>query len=266
MPVKPIASIRREFLFHRAPYFWIKGHEIPTIVPFIVHDEQTTPVMIVAPGGGYIGRAPHEGAPIARWLNTMGISAFVLNYRPLPFRHPIPFLDAQRAIRFIRAHATGWNLDSTRIGMLGFSAGGHLTATVGTLAPRDWFPENYHSDAIDGESDTLQIMVLCYPVIQIELLDKFLGKNLDAALVQKINVDSQITTSTPPTFIWTTRDDNAVPVWHSERFTAALKAAGVDHETRIFEHGRHDLILASDDPDFGQWTLYCARWLQDHGF
>ncbi|HME50993.1 MAG TPA: alpha/beta hydrolase [Candidatus Lokiarchaeia archaeon] len=266
MPVKPAASIRREFLFFRAPYFWKKGHEIPNIVPFIVKNENVTPVMIIAPGGAYMGRAPHEGVPIAQWVNTLGISAFVLNYRHLPFRHPIPFLDAQRAIRFIRAHAADWNVDGNRIGMLGFSAGGHLTATAGTLAPRNWFPEDYHPDAIDAESDALQVMVLCYPVIHIQLLPKFLGKNPDPALVQNLNMDTQVTHNTPPTFMWTTRDDNGVPAWHTEQFAAALEAAGVDHETRIFEHGRHGLGLATDDPDVGRWTQYCASWLHDHGF
>lgn len=121
--------------------------------------------VIVCPGGGYGFRAEHEGAPVAEWLNSLGIHAFVLDYRVNPYRHPAPLLDAQRAIRLVRSQARAWNVRPDRVGILGFSAGGHLASTAGT---RYDLGSPHAADPIDRESCRPDALVLCYPVITME--------------------------------------------------------------------------------------------------
>nr|MDO8111254.1 alpha/beta hydrolase [Candidatus Sigynarchaeota archaeon] len=250
----------------------IKALEIPSIDPYTIASDKPRPAMIVAPGGGYAGRAPHEGAPIAMWLNSMGIPSFVLNYRVYPFFFPVPFLDAQRAVRYLRHYAARFNIDRDSIGMLGFSAGGHLTSMVGTLQRRDWFPEGYHDDAIDSEPDALACMVLCYPLINMDAnahigcRAKFLGRHPDPGLLPLLSTEQQVNKATPPAFIWTTRDDQALPLVHSTSFSDALARYGIDHELHVFEHGAHGLGLAENDPDVHQWTTRCHDWLSRIGF
>jgi acetyl esterase/lipase len=250
----------------------IKAMEIPNVVPYTLSSGKPRPAIIVAPGGGYSDRAPHEGAPIAEWLNSIGIPSFVLNYRVSPFRFPVPFLDAQRAVRYIRHHAARFNVDRDRIGMLGFSAGGHLTSTAGTLQRRGWFPPEYHEDAIDAEPDALACIVLCYPVIDMDAYAhpgcrvNLLGRHPAPELLHLLSTEQQVSKATPPTFIWTTRDDQGVPFVHSTSFSDALARNGIDHELHVFEHGAHGLGLAENDPDVRQWTARCQAWLSHIGF
>jgi acetyl esterase/lipase len=248
------------------------ANEVPNIVPYILASDKPRPAIIVAPGGGYAGRAPHEGAPIATWLNSIGIASFVLNYRVSPFRFPVPFLDAQRSVRYVRNHAARFNVDRDRIGMLGFSAGGHLTSMAGTLQRRDWFPPGYHADAIDAEPDNLACMVLCYAVINMDTiahpgcLANILGRHPDPAIAPLLSTERQVSKATPPTFFWTTRDDQAVPLVHSSLFVAALSRLGIEHELHVFEHGSHGLGLAENNPDVRQWTARCQAWLSRISF
>jgi len=242
-------------------------NQIPTIVPYLIDSGAPSPVVIVCPGGGYLALAPHEGKPIAEWLNSLGISAFVLNYRHRPFRHPIPFLDAQRAVRYVRYHANRFNIDPKKIGMLGFSAGGHLTSTAGTLAQNNWFPPNYIPDDVDTMSPFLNFMILCYPVIDFRFhphkgsVRNLLGRRSDPALYQLLSTHEQVSSTTPPTFLWTTREDNAVPYSHTEGFGTALSNHRIPYEMHIFNSGHHGLGLAKDHPEVRQWTELCARWL-----
>ncbi len=250
----------------------IKAKEIPNVVPYTFVSDKPRPAMIVAPGGGYTNRAPHEGEPIALWLISLGIPAFVLNYRVSPFRFPVPFLDAQRAVRFLRHNAAHFNVDKDHIGMLGFSAGGHLTSMVGTLQRRNWFPLDYHTDAIDAEPDTLACMVLCYPVINMDVNAhagckvNLLGRHPDPDLVHLLSTEQQVSKLTPPSFIWTTRDDRGVPFVHSTSFSDALARHNVDHELHVFNHGAHGLGLAGDNYEVHQWIARCQSWLSRIGF
>ncbi len=250
----------------------IMANEVPNIVPYIFASGKPRPAIIVVPGGGYAGRAPHEGAPIAKWLNTIGIPSFVLNYRVAPFRFPVPFLDAQRAVRYVRHYAARFNIDKDRIGMLGFSAGGHLTSTAGTLQRRDWFPPGYHADAIDAEPDALACMVLCYPVINMDAYahagcrTNLLGRHPNPELFNLLSTEQQVSKATAPSFIWTTRDDQGVPFVHSSSFSDALARNGIEHELHVFEHGAHGLGLAEGNPDVHQWTVRCQNWLSRIGF
>ncbi|WP_251551559.1 alpha/beta hydrolase [Neobacillus muris] len=261
----------KHFLWNgEIPFLQLDDQENPpTLIPFLVKESANKAAMIVCPGGGYHHRANHEGEPVARWLNSLGISAFVLNYRTAPYKHPVPLTDAQRAIRFVRSHAEEWNLDKQKVGILGFSAGGHLAASTSTL---------YHhhgtdfSDLVDQEDCRPDLAVLCYPVIS--LLEHFhegsminlLGDHPDEEARTLLSCDRNVTADTPPAFLWHTADDASVPVENSLLYAAALSKKKVPFEMHIFPHGRHGLGLASDEPIVGKWTELCAGWLTQQGF
>jgi acetyl esterase/lipase len=240
----------------------------PTLNPFLISSNNPAPVCIICPGGGYGGLVPHEGKPVAEWLNSFGISAFVLNYRLNPFHHPIPFLDAQRAVRYVRCHAQQFNILSDKIGMLGFSAGGHLTSTIGTLAQNTWFPQNYFIDDVDKVSPLLNFMVLCYPVISFReeahfgCIRNLLGNHPDQKLLQLLSTNEQVSVTTPPTFLWTTKTDSGVPCSNTERFGAALLKKNIPYDMHIFNSGEHGLGLATDHPEVRQWSDLCTKWLK----
>ena len=240
----------------------------PKITVYLAPPERATgAAVVVCPGGGYrIVAADHEGKQIALWLNSLGVSAFVLQYRlGERYRHPAPLHDAQRAIRMVRSRAAEWRVDPQRVGILGFSAGGHLASTAATHFD-DGKPDA--ADPIERQGSRPDFAVLCYPVIS--LLDPpahsgsrlhLLGDPPDPALVQLLSNERQVTARTPPTVLWHTADDPAVPVENSILFFEALRKAGVPAELHVFPHGRHGLGLAPDDPVVSQWTELCARWL-----
>jgi acetyl esterase/lipase len=224
-----------------------------------------TPAVLVCPGGAYRMKANHEGEPVARWLNSLGITAFVLDYRVAPYRHPVPFLDGRRALRMVRARAKEWGLRTNRIGVLGFSAGGHLAATLSTRADAG---ETHARDPIEQESSRPDFAVLCYPVISLAL-DKragsvvnLLGDNSDIVHRNALSAERNVTSRTPPTFLWHTADDGNVPAEHSLLYAKALAAAGVEWELHVFPEGGHGLGLAEDDPVVCAWTGLCAAWLR----
>jgi acetyl esterase/lipase len=234
-------------------------------------DRATGAAVVVCPGGGYqVVAADHEGKQISEWLNSLGVSAFVLQYRLGPrYRHPAPLQDAQRAIRMVRSRARDWGVDPRRIGILGFSAGGHLASTAATHF------DGGRTDAacpIDRESSRPDFAVLCYAVIS--LVDppahsgsrrNLLGDPPDPALVERLSNEKQVTAQTPPTFLWSTGDDASVPVENSLLFFAALRKAGVAGELHVFPHGKHGLGLAPGDPAVSQWPRLCAVWMEGLG-
>jgi len=243
--------------------------DMPAITPYLV-EGQGNAAIVVAPGGGYANRANHEGDPIAEWLNSLGISAFVLRYRVQPYKHPAPLFDAQRAIRTVRHRAEEFGIDANRVGMLGFSAGGHLTSTAGTHYDAGQ-PEAI--DPIERQSCRPDALVLCYPVITLKDPHthsgsrKFLiGEDAEAELLQSLCNDEQVTADTPRTFLWHTADDGAVPVENSLQFAAALSKHKVPFELHVYESGRHGLGLAADHPYAQGWTSACADWLRNIGF
>jgi acetyl esterase/lipase len=272
IPRTPLKMAMKEYRLLMRPYLKKTGNEIPSIVPYLVTTSQPNSVILIAPGGGYMGRAQHEGKDIALWLNSIGISAFVLNYRHAPFRHPIPFLDAQRAVRFIRYHAQEFKIDPTRLGMLGFSAGGHLTSTICTLTQRSWFLENYCPDEIDRMDDLPNVCILCYPVISLQTMPhegsryNLLGKTPNPELMSMLSTETQVNPNTPPTFIWTTKTDAAVAYQNSVMFVESLKKHEIDHEFHLFSDGRHGLGLAYDHPEVSKWPTLCQKWLKYHRF
>lgn len=231
----------------------------------------TGTAVVVCPGGGYgVVAADHEGKQIAEWLNSLGVSAFVLQYRLGPrYHHPAPLQDAQRAVRIVRARGKDWGVDPTRVGILGFSAGGHLTSTAATHFDAG---QADAADPVERVSSRPDFAVLAYPVIS--LVDpvahkgsrrNLLGETPDPALVELLSNERQVTAQTPPTFLFHTADDGAVPVANSLLFFEALKQAGVPAELHVFAHGRHGVGLATDDPALSQWPKLCALWLKGLG-
>lgn len=242
----------------------------PALTPYLLGGSGNSAV-IVCPGGGYQRRAAHEGDPVAEWLNGIGVSAFVLRYRVAPYQYPAGLLDAQRAIRTVRSRAAEFGIDPSKVGILGFSAGGHLAATAGTHFDAGQ-PES--QEAIEQQSCRPEAMILCYPVITLKPPYAHMGSRQtllgdradDEKLVDLLSNDEQVTAGTPPTFLWHTADDASVPVENSLQFAAALRRHEVPFDLHVYTHGRHGLGLALDHPHASGWTKACADWLRGIGF
>ncbi len=243
----------------------------PTITAYRAPRGSSGTAIIVAPGGGYGALAiEHEGRQWAYWYNAMGITAFVLKYRLGPrYHHPIELGDAQRAIRTVRARATEFSIISDRIGMMGFSAGGHLTSTAGTHFDSG---KSDSTDPIERVSSRPDFLILGYPVISFDpavthagSLRNLLGDNPDPKLVENLSNDLQVTAQTPPTFIFHTTNDNGVPVENSVRFYLALRKAKVPVEMHLFENGPHGVGMALNDPALSAWPNLLMNWLRARG-
>jgi acetyl esterase/lipase len=227
--------------------------------------------VVVCPGGGYGFLAVgHEGKQVAEWLNGLGVTAFVLRYRIAPrYHHPAPLQDAQRALRTVRAGASRWGIDSKRIGIWGFSAGGHLAATAGTHfdAGRPSDP-----DPVERVSCRPDFLILAYPVITMEpryghagSRKNLLGEHADPALVKDLSNETRVTAQTPPTFLLHTNADKGVVPENSVLFYLALRQAGVPAELHIFQTGPHGVGLAARDPVLSVWPKLLAAWLKVNG-
>jgi acetyl esterase/lipase len=221
----------------------------PSLAPYLAPAGRGTgTAVIVCPGGGYQGLSmDKEGDQIARWLNSLGVSAFVLKYRLGPkYHHPVELGDAQRAIRTVRSKAAEYRLLPDRIGIMGFSAGGHLASTAGT-----------HFDA----GDAAAFGAFAHQGSRRNLL----GENPDPKLVESLSNETQVTAQTPPTFLFHTTTDATVPVENSVMFYAALRKAGVPAELHIYERGPHGVGLAQTDEALSSWPARLADWLRVHG-
>ena len=232
----------------------------------------TGAAVVICPGGGYLHLAfTHEGTDVARMLNEWGITAFVLKYR-LPNDESMidktigPLQDAQRAIQLVRQRAAAWGLDPAKVGILGFSAGGHLASTAGT---------HFNEAVIDNPGKVSlrpDFMILLYPVISFEdsiahrgSRDNLIGLHPDAALVRKFSNELQVTAQTPPTFLVHAGDDKVVPVANSLHFYEALQANGVPAEMHIYPKGGHGFGL-NNPTTTDRWTDRLRGWLVDGGW
>ena len=228
--------------------------------------------VIIAPGGSYRSLAmDKEGRAPAEYLNSLGIAAFVLKYRLGPrYHHPIQLGDAQRAIRLVRTRASEWRIAPDRIGMFGFSAGGHLASTASTQFDSGRADA---ADPIDRVSSRPDFAVLAYPVISLTeswthqgSKTNLLGEAPDSALARRLSSETQVTSATPPTFIYHTNADTAVPVENSVAYFLALRKAGVPAEFHVFKNGAHGTGLGQQDPALAEWPTLLANWLRVSGF
>jgi acetyl esterase/lipase len=249
--------------------------DIPTLTVYLPEKagDKLLPAILVCPGGGYAHLAlEHEGSAIGKWCNSIGVAAFVLKYR-LPgdgYRHPVPMLDAQHALSTIRARAAQWHVDPQKIGVMGFSAGGHLASTLAT---------HYHrgiadaKDPIDRVSCRPDFAVLVYPVITLKALthggsrNNLLGPNPPAELIENLSNETQVTPDTPPTFLVHTTQDKTVPVENSIDFYLACRKAGVPAELHIFEAGAHGFGIKPVQTTVAgkTWMNRLADWLRARG-
>ncbi len=225
--------------------------------------------VLVCPGGGYATRAPHEAEPVARAFNEAGYHAFVVQYRVAPHRHPAPLLDAARAIQIIRDRADAWHVKPDHVAVCGFSAGGHLTASLGVHYDLDVLYENGLPEAPACRPDALS---LGYPVISAGVsrhagsFKNLLGPDPEAADLDLMSLEQQVTDATPPAFLWHTADDPAVPVENSLGFAAALRRHDVPFELHVYPHGKHGLGLAPDNPHIATWMELSCAWLGEMGW
>ena len=244
----------------------------PTLTMYQVFEvKEQRPAVIVFPGGGYGWLATnHEGRQIANWFNSMGITAFVLRYRLGPkYHYPVELWDAQRAIRTVRARATELGVFPDEIGIIGFSAGGHLASTVETRFDAG---EAGAKDAIDRVSSRPDFVILAYPVISLAApythagsRENLLGKNPKPELVKELSNEFQVKKDTPPTFLWSTSTDDAVPPENSVAFYLALQKAGVPAELHVFAKAPHGVGLDLRDPSVGMWGELVLEWLRGRG-
>lgn len=249
-----------------------QDRDIPNVTVYPAYNSQRTGTAVVlAPGGGYVSLATnHEGRQVANYLNSLGITTFVLKYRLGPlYHHPIELGDAQRAIRLVRSRAKEFGIQPDRVGMMGFSAGGHLTSSAGTHFDAG---NPQAADPVDRENCRPDFLILGYPVISFTApythqgsKTALLGNDPDPKLVEDLSSELRVTPQTPPAFLFTTTADTAVPAENSIAFYLALKKAGVPAELHVFEKGPHGVGLDLQDPVEGAWPGLMANWLRSRG-
>ncbi len=245
----------------------------PTLTIYLPDAEKANgAAVVVCPGGGYAGVAmDHEGAQVAKWFNSFGVACFVLDYRHRRkgYGHPAPMQDVQRAIRTVRSRAEPWRVDPKRVGVMGFSAGGHLASTAATHFDAG---DPSAADPIDRLSCRPDFAILCYPVIvfgkphmhrgsQVNLL----GKSADPELVRSLSSEKQVTPETPPTFLFHTDEDTLVPPENSVDYYLALRRAGVPAELHIYRQGKHGSGLSPKLPEARNWPAACETWMRGLG-
>jgi acetyl esterase/lipase len=249
--------------------------DIPTLTPFFPDPAKATgAAIVICPGGGYGTLAPHEGDQYARFLNENGVAGFVLKYRlgSSGYRYPAMLQDAARAVRTVRARAAEWKLDAKKVGIMGSSAGGHLASTLLTHFDAGK-PED--AEVIERQSSRPDVGILCYAVITMGQFThqgskhNLLGPSPSAELVRDLSNELQVTSNTPPCFIWHTWEDTVVPVENSLQFAEELRKNGVPFELHIYQKGGHGLGLGTREWNPARrhpWTADLVFWLKTRGF
>jgi len=249
--------------------------DVPTATVYVPDSSSPTAALVILPGGGYGHLADgHEGVEIAEWAQSMSMAGIVVRYRHRNrgYGHPAPMLDAQRAIRLTRAHAKDWNIDPAQVGVIGFSAGGHLATTVLThfseQSQRAVGVEPPSADDIDRQSSRPDFGIVCYPVVALDNActhrgsqRNLLGSEPDPKMLKALSNETQVTKETPPCFVWHTAEDKVVPAENSLLFYQALIKAGTDSELHIFPEGRHGIGLAKQTPGAQAWPMLAKQWL-----
>ena len=234
----------------------------PTITAYPANSKGA---VIIFPGGGYVIRSDHEGTAYAKWLQSIGLTAFVVEYRVAPYKHPAEISDAMRAVKYVRYYADKYGIDKDKIAVMGSSAGGHLAASVSVHYDKKMYED---TDEIDKESCKPNATILCYPVIDMfEYRHDGSRKNLIGE--RSLHSDKElmllykhVTPDTPPTFIWHTSSDQAVPVENSLMYADALSKVQVPYEMHIYPIGSHGLGLADSMPHVAQWKDSLEKWIK----
>lgn len=245
----------------------------PTLTIYLPEpDKATGAAVVICPGGGYgFVAMDHEGHQIAQWFNSLGVAGFIVDYRHRKkgYGHPAPLDDAQRAIRTVRTRAGEFKINPNQIGIMGFSAGGHLASTAGTHFDQG---DSSAADPIQRVSCRPDFLILCYPVIVFDApythrgsQTNLVGADADPKLVASLSNEKQVTSDTPPTFLFHTDEDKGVPSENSVDFYLALRRAKVPAEMHIFQVGRHGLGLAQKTPGTSMWSKCCEEWLRNRG-
>ncbi len=248
--------------------------DIPTLTPYLTDPAaKTRAAIVICPGGGYTWLAPYEGGDFALWLCQHGLTCFVLKYRlgSDGYHYPAEFQDVTRAVRWVRAHAAEYDIDPHRVGIMGSSAGGHLAATLLTHFDSG---NSAATDPVEKESSRPDLGILCYPVITMGKFthqgskDNLLGKNPSPELVALLSDELQVTSNTPPCFLWTTFEDQLVPMENTLMFAQALRSNNVPFALHIYEKGHHGLGLGGKAPftHLHPWTGNCLLWLRERDF
>jgi acetyl esterase/lipase len=248
------------------------ANDKPTMTIYLPAKEKAAgSAVVIFPGGGYrMVAIDHEGYQVARWLNELGIAAFVVDYRHRGrgYGHPAPIQDAQRAIRTVRSRSAEFGIEPNKIGIIGFSAGGHLASTAGTH-----FNEKFYEpvDSNDGASARPDFMILIYPVISLGSFSHsgsrsaLLGGNASQELADKFSNEKQVDSNTPPTFLVHATDDKTVPAENSISFYLACKKAHVPAEMHIWQKGEHGFGLGKSGTPVSRWPALCADWMDKMG-
>jgi len=245
-------------------------HPSLTVFPAPAETANGTAV-VVCPGGGYhVLAIDHEGVQIARWFNARGVTAFILRYRMFEYGQPAPLRDVLRALRTVRSRAGEFGVKTDRIGVMGFSAGGHLASSAATLFDA---PEGRTGAALDAESARPDFAILIYPVISMQpgvthagSREALLGATPSPELERRWSTDQQVTAATPPTFLVHSMEDTVVPVQNALQFFQALHAAGVSVEMHLFARGGHGFGMRPEEVPGDEWPLLCEAWLRTNGW
>ncbi|MCE5313586.1 MAG: alpha/beta hydrolase [Armatimonadota bacterium] len=244
----------------------------PWLDTFLIDADTPKPAILICPGGGYAFRSAREANPVARRFNELGFHAFVVHYSIA--KHPQPVMDMSRAVRIVRSRAGEWMVDPSKIAVCGFSAGGHLAASIGVHYGKNYLRETGEFANFSNRPDA---MILSYPVITSgeyahrPSFDYLLGENASDAALREMSLELHVDSSTPPAFLWHTADDPAVPVENSLMFASALRRHSVAFEMHIFGTGPHGFSLATEetrdhgmpnDPHVATWIELCAEWVR----
>jgi acetyl esterase/lipase len=250
-----------------------KSHFQPTLVTYLLEGNKTRGAVLICPGGGYRFTSAREAEPVAMQFNAAGFHAFVLYYSVAPNTHPKPLRDAAQAMNIIRNNAQKWHVDAEKIAVCGFSAGGHLAASLGVHWDKDYLKD---IAGIWTEFNRPNALILCYAVLSAETatlqgsFHNLLGANASPELLREMSLEHHVTPQTAPTFLWHTYDDMAVPVEHTLLFANALREQNVPFELHVYPHGKHGLSLATKETDEGGdgdlphvsgWMKLCIEWL-----
>lgn len=249
---------------------------VPTLDTYILDGEKKRASILICPGGAYTFTSPREAEPVAKQFNAAGFNAFVLYYSVAPKRHPQPLMDLSRAMCILRQNADKWSLDPDKIAVCGFSAGGHLAASLGVHWNKPYL------EGIPGiKTDMIRpnALILSYPVItsgeyaHLGSIKNLLGHRAsDLDLLKEVSLELQIHEGTPPTFIWHTFNDGAVPLENTLLFVQGLRKNNIPFELHIYPDGPHGLSLANEETDNGNmgsyphvatWIKLCIEWLKD---